>query len=279
MKAIYIFAFILSSVSVWSQVGIGTTTPHTSAALEVSTSSLVSKKGFLLPRINLSGNQDITTIPNPVAGMTVFNMTTAGSGSNQILGPRLSVYNGNSWQTISNLEEIRLLKIPTEFIIHSEEVQNFASDGSLVNVNAGVVEEVKWLPTEIVVDNPNDISYSNNVFTVLNSSLFQFSGSVNFRGDINMTDNSQIILALQKSTDGTNWTDFYSISVPLELQIGNKSQTIPIPRFIHSLQQNDKIRMVLYKPASKTNFGAGSGIMVNVLGDQTKSFRITTIPQ
>lgn len=150
----------------------------------------------------------------------------------------------------------------------------------MASVNAGNEGVVKWLPIEVVVDNPTDIQVGNNVFTVLNSSYYQFSGSINFLPDIADTDYTPIVLALQKSTDGgVSWMDFYATSVPIENYISNKVQTIPIPRFVHYLNANSKIRMVLYKPSELDNLGISSGIFVNNTGDQEKSFRITLIPQ
>ena len=61
-------------------IGIGTTTPNASAALEIKASN----KGFLPPRVALNGTDDITTIPNPATGLMVFNSATAGSGASLV---------------------------------------------------------------------------------------------------------------------------------------------------------------------------------------------------
>ena len=62
-KVIILFSLIVNYVSI-AQVGIGTNTPHTSAALEI----LTSNKGFLAPRIALLSNTDVVTISSPATG-------------------------------------------------------------------------------------------------------------------------------------------------------------------------------------------------------------------
>lgn len=53
-------------------IGIGTSSPDVSAALEVDATN----KGFLPPRVSLTGVSDNTTIPNPATGLLVFNTGT-----------------------------------------------------------------------------------------------------------------------------------------------------------------------------------------------------------
>lgn len=64
-------------------IGIGTTTPSASAALDVRASN----KAIGIPNVALTGASDITTVPTPQAGMIVFNTTL-----NQ-----LSYYDGTKW--------------------------------------------------------------------------------------------------------------------------------------------------------------------------------------
>ncbi|CAM3629520.1 hypothetical protein FSS13T_11580 [Flavobacterium saliperosum S13] len=98
MKTFYKFAIcILSitlSVNVYSQVGIGTTTPR--AALEINSSTT----GFLLPRVALTATNVAAPVINPqggalVAGTSVWNTaTTAGTYS---VVPGVYFWDGTSW--------------------------------------------------------------------------------------------------------------------------------------------------------------------------------------
>ncbi len=64
-------------------VGIGTTGPHTSAVLDVTSTS----QGFLPPRMT---NVQRDAIPGPVAGLIVWCSNCAATGE-------LNVYNGTAW--------------------------------------------------------------------------------------------------------------------------------------------------------------------------------------
>ncbi len=55
-----------------SQVGIGTTNPDASSALDIKSSNA----GLLIPRINLSSTTDNITIPNPANALLVYNLST-----------------------------------------------------------------------------------------------------------------------------------------------------------------------------------------------------------
>lgn len=83
---------LLVSFSVFSQTGIGTTTPDASAKLEVSATN----KGFLPPRITLTSGTDNTTIPSPATGLLVYN-----TGNNAGLVAGYYYWNGTSWATIA----------------------------------------------------------------------------------------------------------------------------------------------------------------------------------
>jgi hypothetical protein len=74
-----------------SQTGIGTTTPDASAKLDVAATN----KGFLPPRVSLTGISDNTTIPTPATGLLVYCKGDAG------LAAGYYYWNGNAWATIA----------------------------------------------------------------------------------------------------------------------------------------------------------------------------------
>ena len=75
--------FILFSTQLFAQVGVGTNTPHSSAKLEVSSTT----KGFLPPRMN---NTAIEAISSPAQGLIVYCTDCGNNGE-------LQVYNGQAW--------------------------------------------------------------------------------------------------------------------------------------------------------------------------------------
>ena len=81
----------LFSIQVMSQTGIGTTTPHASAKLDVTSTN----KGFLPPRVTLTSATDATTIASPAEGLLVYNLGSVG------LQAGYYYWNGTSWATIA----------------------------------------------------------------------------------------------------------------------------------------------------------------------------------
>ena len=91
VKQILLIIGFLFSIEVVAQTGIGTTTPHASAKLDVSATN----KGFLPPRVTLTSNTDVATIPSPAEGLLVYNLGSVG------LAPGYYFWNGNAWATIA----------------------------------------------------------------------------------------------------------------------------------------------------------------------------------
>lgn len=90
----YFFLLLILSSSInitVAQTGIGTTTPDASAKLEVAATN----KGFLPPRVTLTGVTDATTIPSPATGLLVYNIGSVGLQSGYYY------WNGSSWATIA----------------------------------------------------------------------------------------------------------------------------------------------------------------------------------
>ena len=70
-----IYFFLLVTTGTYAQTGIGTTSPHQSAKLEVNASD----KGFLPPRVALTATNSASPISNPANGLMVFNTASAGA--------------------------------------------------------------------------------------------------------------------------------------------------------------------------------------------------------
>lgn len=81
----------------YAQVGINTTQPHPSSALDIAGDN----KGFLPPRITLKGTTDNVTIPDPANGLLIYNTASAGSGINTVI-PGYYYWNGSMWALLAN---------------------------------------------------------------------------------------------------------------------------------------------------------------------------------
>jgi hypothetical protein len=85
-------ALFVASFSAFSQVGIGTTTPDTDAALDIFTTD----QGVLFPRIALTSTVDAAPLSAYVAGMKVYNTATAGTSPNNVV-PGMYYSDGTQW--------------------------------------------------------------------------------------------------------------------------------------------------------------------------------------
>ena len=87
-----LFGIMLISLNFNSlaQVGIGTSNPHASAALEIQSTS----KGFLFPRMAEVARDAIN---NPATGLTIYCTDCATSG-----GGVLQVYNASNWEDLND---------------------------------------------------------------------------------------------------------------------------------------------------------------------------------
>ena len=90
---LFLVIFNLCIFASKAQTGIGTTTPDPSSKLDVSSTN----KGFLPPRVTLTSTTDITTIPNPVTALLVYN-----TGNNVNLSAGYYYWNGTAWTKIGN---------------------------------------------------------------------------------------------------------------------------------------------------------------------------------
>jgi hypothetical protein len=91
-KQILFIIGLFFSMQSFAQTGIGTTTPDASAKLDVYSTN----KGFLPPRVTLTGISDNSTIPSPATGLLVYN-----TGTNLGLAAGYYYWNGNAWATIA----------------------------------------------------------------------------------------------------------------------------------------------------------------------------------
>ena len=72
---VFCMAWVMATLHLSAQTGIGTTTPHASAKLEVNATD----KGFLPPRVALTVTNSASPITSPANGLMVFNTASAGA--------------------------------------------------------------------------------------------------------------------------------------------------------------------------------------------------------
>lgn len=229
-----------------SAVGVGTRTPYSSALdLDVSNLPNGQKKGFLLPKVALTGKKDAHTISNPKKAMMVYNMQDAGSGEEKVYKNLVYVWTGQEWVPFSNLPEIRKLKRPIHFVLASKrkisiDVAKFNSQGMTL----------RWEANEVYLKNEKDVRVPAGVpfeeIEILTEAYYEFTGSFNFKS--NADGATSVVVLLQKKTKyGTSWSTIASSSLPFDRGVQTWSQTLVFPVVTHKFNKGDKIRIVLKK--------------------------------
>lgn len=148
--------FILAASNIFSQVGIGTASPNPSAALELAGAN----KGLILPHAALISKIDITTIPNPAAGLVIYNTSNSTSSiadNIKVYADIPYVFNGIQWQDMMDDVKINtFITLPevfakgrktttgtscinlngAPFALNSQDA-NIAADGSIIAEKSG----------------------------------------------------------------------------------------------------------------------------------------------
>ena len=81
-------------------VGIGTTTPNTSAALDISSTN----KGLLPPRVALSARNVWSLTGSPTDGMIIYNNANSGTATNIVEAGFLYVWNNSLWNKLQKAD-------------------------------------------------------------------------------------------------------------------------------------------------------------------------------
>lgn len=86
------------SITIYSQVGIGTAMPNNDSALEIHSDT----KGVLISRVALTDTKIAAPLANHVAGMIVYNTAAMGSGETAVFAG-FYYNNGSEWMRLEPL--------------------------------------------------------------------------------------------------------------------------------------------------------------------------------
>ena len=129
VRHLIIIVVLIIPFQLLAQTGIGTTTPNSSAKLDV----YATNKGFLPPRISLSGILDVSTITNPATGLVIFNTATAGTTPNNVI-PGYYYYDGSKWNQLVDQSSLNSFSgyVPNYAQSNSSRVTNVSTSGSTI---------------------------------------------------------------------------------------------------------------------------------------------------
>lgn len=188
MKSIILIGILSLTLPSIAQVGIGTSSPNTSAILDISSTD----KGFLPPRLTAFQRN---TISDPAEGLTVFCTNCCTNGI-------ISFYNGTTWKNVVDCSSTD------------------ADDDGIPNTididddNDGIIDVLEKKNTSVV----NDPSFETGAIVTPTSGLDNFStqytgldwedggGSAGFfNASIASVDN------FQSASDGSYYAGFHSV--------------------------------------------------------------------
>lgn len=89
------FNHIFSLILVFILFSTASLAQPASAMLDVSAPN----KGILIPRVSLTSNLDISTVPLPVTSLLVYNTSTSGTYPNNV-SPKFYFWTGNKWRPL-----------------------------------------------------------------------------------------------------------------------------------------------------------------------------------
>lgn len=280
MKKIILVSFLLIGMISFAQMGIGTQTPHSSALLDIASTN----KGVLLPKVNLLGKDDVTTVSSPANGLLLFNQSANGTDSNSVAANTIYFWQNTAWQKFTTYSEVITLRQTNQFVLRSNTIQSFTNN-QVKNLNTDESTEVSvtWADEEIFIDNPTDVGLINNVaFSIKTTGQYRLLANFSFNpAKVSTADNSNytsVTFTFFKSSDkGTTWTAIAATTTPYDVGVSNALQTIILPPTIVRLVEDDRIRVRVSKPVAAPAYGNGAGISKNVNSDYTKYLRITRI--
>ncbi|ASE62380.1 hypothetical protein CEQ15_13195 [Chryseobacterium indologenes] len=105
-KFIYILLLISTGLAK-AQVGIGTSTPDPGTILDLVSPN----KGLLIPRVQLSGSNDTSTVPvissatSTDQGLLVYNLQNSGTAPNNVLKDTFYIWTGTQWEPIAEVTD------------------------------------------------------------------------------------------------------------------------------------------------------------------------------
>ncbi|MFV0531872.1 MAG: hypothetical protein ACK5MD_10615 [Flavobacteriales bacterium] len=174
-----VLCLFISGLS-YGQISIYTdnTPPHSSTALDIK----ITDKGLLIPRVKLTGTNDLTTITTPANGLLVYNLQNAGTGDNEVLANNVYYFNRsiNKWSLFINKDiiqdQLNDVKVPT---LANFTYKNTGQSG----LNTGSHGDLS------VIDFTNNVSlFRENItfngsteFTINKTGYYNFSGFVNWK--------------------------------------------------------------------------------------------------
>jgi len=229
------------------------------------------KKGFLLPRIPLTSNMDVTTVQSPQNGNIVFNTNSTSS-----LPQTVTYFEVDRWNSLYTKEQIQ----PKLDIVNISSVSSSAStiitgfNPGAINLGSGTAG---W--TSLGVIDSKAFTRVNNSFAFTVEGMTQLDASVNeyYEYAIGIFVDDVLVVVRkyhkQKENFTCSWHKFILNGVVSNLSIGNHSIKV-MARNISSTSNSPTQKIVYGGPATRAENGS---VCDNMSGFLAKISLNTTI--
>ena len=207
---VLILAIVFPEPWTFSQISVSTSVsdPDPSAMLDIQSTN----KGFLPPRIALTGTNSAVPVIAPAPGLLIYNTINSGSSPNNVI-PGYYFWNGTRWVPLDYPKGISIGDLfywdGTQWLVVAEGSPGQLLQMSLTHVPTWSGAGYATLTTAPVFDITNISASSGGSITSDGGSLITSRGAC-WSTTINPT------LANNKSTDGTGTGDFSSVITLLE---------------------------------------------------------------
>lgn len=215
MIRLKIIGLLLISINSFAQVGINTASPNSSAVLDIESSS----KGVLIPRVNLTGKSDVTTIPSPANGLLVYNLNNGNNGTPATITDDTIANNfyyfsteTSTWNLIVNQtnldDQLDKLGVPKLLVIATfpQTTSNYLDYISSSDISTAAGANIRQLYFKNKVFDRDGSSYdaANSIFTAMRTGYYQFEVSTLLVSSQAQPTNNVVRLGLSKTFTSGN---------------------------------------------------------------------------
>ncbi|AJA67464.1 hypothetical protein MODO_2163 [Myroides odoratimimus] len=147
---------LLGTQTVQAQQGFGTDKPNKSAAVDIQSS----KRGLLIPRVNLKSTVDAVTIDSPAQSLMVYNQATTTSGTNDVT-PGYYYWDIDRWARFAKQSEITEIELKGDVTGKTGDTKVVAIQGTSISDVAPTANQVltydvtegKWKAVSLTENN------------------------------------------------------------------------------------------------------------------------------
>jgi hypothetical protein len=190
---VLISSVLIPTISIAQNVGINadTSLPNSSAMLDVKSSN----KGVLIPRVALTGTNDVTTIANPATSLLVYN--TANITGTQGVTPGYYYWTGAAWLQLAVTKEYAYIYNTGSYLVRFPDAVTFSANGNMTNGIShipGSSSIIFKTPGVYKIEFSVSANETNQFFIIKNGNPVPVAGSTYLSASANQQNTGMVIV-------------------------------------------------------------------------------------